>query len=58
MLGVSAGALVRLDLAERRGASKTARPTNPGYSYRLTSAGSEVLAVEAARWAARGIRHP
>lgn len=32
-------ALVSLGLAERRGESRTASPSNPGYQYRITAAG-------------------
>lgn len=44
VLSTVAAALWRLGLAERRGASRTAKPSNPGFQYRITTPGREVLA--------------
>lgn len=43
VIGTVGSALVRAGLAERRGASRTAKPSNPGYEYRITAAGRLAL---------------
>lgn len=46
VLGVPAVELVRRGLATRTGASRTARPANPGYTYTITAEGLALLAGE------------
>lgn len=43
VLGMVAAALWRRGLAERRGASRCARPSNPGYEYRINDEGRAAL---------------
>lgn len=43
VLSTVASALWRMGLAEREGASRTARPSNPGFQYRITEAGREAI---------------
>lgn len=43
ILSTVAAALWRSGMAERRGASRTAKPTNPGFEYRITTKGVRAL---------------
>lgn len=43
VLATVAAALWRMGLVERDGASRTARPSNPGYRYRITTKGRRAL---------------
>lgn len=50
VLGTVVADLFRRGYVERRGESRTARPSNPGYQYRLTPAGHRAaVAVDEAR---------
>lgn len=54
VLGTVAAALWRQGLVERFGSSRTAKPSNPGYRYRITTAGRAAIADTADLYAALG----
>lgn len=43
VVGTIGAALTRLGLVERKGSSRTAKPSNPGYQYRITDQGRALL---------------
>jgi hypothetical protein len=43
VVGTIGAALTRLGLVERKGSSRTAKPSNPGYQYRITESGRAAL---------------